>query len=268
MSGTIESAFVVPTGPTGHNFKTVNILSTGPTGLHGLYKTVVQLTGPTGASGPTGTFKTFIDAGATGVKGLETIIITGYSRSGGGGATSTFDPATIANGVLSNGNLTYTHNAVTTQDGARTTTNHTAGKYYLEITLTSMLASGGNTGVSFGDTTATYANQGSGLGSHGIIEYLNTGDIYANGTKVGSGNGAGRAPATGDVIGMTIDVTNKQVWFQNITTGAAQQGPFTPTSEANYQAMLVTNTSGGVYTINTGGSAFVGALPSGAVAWG
>lgn len=180
---------------------------------------------------------------------------------------TTLDPATLANGTLSNGNLTYTHGAFTTHDGARSTTNKTSGKWYFEITLTDNQAGGGNTGLSIGDTTATYTGQGGGLGANGITEYFNTGDLYGGGSGKGNGNGLARTMTTGDVIGVRVDVDNQQIYVQNLTSGGALAGPFALVSEANYEAMIVTNTSGGVYTFNFGASAFTGTIPSGFAAW-
>ncbi len=180
---------------------------------------------------------------------------------------TTLDPATIVNGSLSNGNLTYTHGAFTSQDGARSTTSKSTGKLYFEVKLNTNAAGGGNTGISIGDSTATYANQGSGLGSHGITEYLNSADVWSGGSQKGNANGGQRSPTSGDVIGVSIDIDNHQAWFQNLTSGGTRAGPFAVVSESSYQTILVTNTSGGVYTFNFGNSAFTGTIPSGFVKW-
>ncbi len=181
---------------------------------------------------------------------------------------STWDPVTIVNGTLDAPDLIFTHSATTTQDGVRTTTAKTTGKFYAEITLTDNQASAGNTGITILDATATYANQGSGLGAHGATEYLNSGDVYGSGGHLGNANGGVRSPTTGDVIGVSVDVDNHEVWFQNITSGGTRQGPFALAVETSYQIGVVTNTSGGVYTINTGASDFVGTIPATFSAWG
>lgn len=253
------------TGPTG-TFEFVNIIP-NITGASGEIDKWLSLTGASGGASPKGTFKSVINIGPTGPNPskFKTATILGFSS---GGAFSTFDPATVVNGTLSNGNDTFTHAATTTQDGARTTTARTTGKLYFEMTLTNNQAGGGNTGISLGDPAATYANQGSGLGAHGITEYLNSGDVWAGAVNVGNANGGQRSPASGDVIGVSIDIDNKQVWFQNITTGGTRQGPFTPVTETSYQGMIISNTSGGVYTINVGATAFVGTIPATFSAWG
>lgn len=174
------------------------------------------------------------------------------------------------NGTLSTDKLTYTANGTAASSGAKSNTAKTTGKWYFEVTLTN-LQTGGQTGIALADIAATYADMGSSLATKGIVEYLNTGDVYANGSQKGNANGGQRVPHTSDVIGVSVDVDNHEVWYQNLTTGGTRQGPFAAVAEASYEAMITTNaTTGtnGVFTFNFGETAFTGTVPTGFTAWG
>lgn len=194
-------------------------------------------------------------------------------RLGGGGGPpaiiyDTLDPDTVTNGVLSDDLLTYTADGNTTSSGARSKTAKDTGKFYVEVTL-SNLHSGGQTGIGFSDEVGTYANAGSNIATHGISEYLNSGDVYSGGNQKGNANGGLRTPASGDTIAISLDVDGKTASYQNLTSGAAKQGPFAIAVPGPYQFIITTNASAPAgFTVNFGATDFVGEIPDDYEAWG
>jgi hypothetical protein len=194
-------------------------------------------------------------------------------------ATSTiipaiWDSATVASVTLSGGNLVTTNTGTTsTNQGAHvaTTSGKTAGKYYFELTWTTLNQPGGNIGIGVGTTTSTYTNMGN-SGTTGIMNYRG-GSIWSNGSQVSVGSGAW---AAGQIAGIAVDLDNRKFWVRlspsGIWNGNAANNPATNVGGFTIPAgtMIPFATFGGtggvannVLTINFGASAFSGAVPSG-----
>jgi hypothetical protein len=214
---------------------------------------------------------------ATTVAALDT-----YLKNKWGLQYATWDPATASNATLSNGNLTLTSTGGSTDHGAHvaSTAGKITGKYYFEVTLTTD-AGGGNSGFGVGTTASTYAGMGLNATSGGLC-YVN-GSIYANGSNTGS---TINNPATGQVVGIAVDLTAHKIWFINQTAPGVNY-PALPLSGWNGDVsngsghnpatgvggmtlpsgtivpFATFNASGNVYTANFGASAFSGAVPSG-----
>lgn len=258
-----------PTGPTG-TFEMVNIVPnfTGATGE------IAQWRAATGATGPNGTFKSIVNIGPTGPNAskFKTAIIPGFSSGGGGGGG--FDPATLLNASLSVSNTTLTTTAAAAAAGAFSVTAHNSlsGKWYFEFKPTSFGNNNtGTDGCGVGNSSATLAGLGPSVAQNGTCCYYNSGSIYTSGSQVGGINGGLRSPNAGDVFGIRVDLSAAQgtISFQNLTTGAALQGPFNLPAGTGWRVAGFNddNASGGVDVLNTVGS-FVGSLPSGFSAWG
>lgn len=284
--GINRNVFVLagPTGPTGL-FETVNILSTGPTGLAGptgpaaasgptggFFSTWNQVTGPTGASGPTGTFQTVIDAGATGIKGRRTIIIPGYTRSGGVVAGSTWDPVNHDAGfTLSNTNhtATFTGSAGSTYAvGNNPKTVVGGGKRYLEFTFGPV---SGTAAIALADDTYSPTVRGPIQVAQSCVFVNNAfeGVFGTTTTLVTYTNGA--------TVDYAVDMTASPPKFWTRVNGGAWNGDpvagtggvIAGTQPSNTLRIAMSMTDvGNSCTINTGDSAFARAIPAGFSAWG
>jgi hypothetical protein len=189
---------------------------------------------------------------------------------------ATWDPATIANVTLSGGNLVVSNTSTAGETGARgaNAAGKTSGKHYFEITTTTVVgAGGGNTGIGVGTTGSNYTGMGNNA-TAGAIVYCNNGSIYANGASTGF-VGVG-AFASGNVIGIAIDLDNRKAWFRKgaagVWNGMTFDDPVTNTGGATIPAGTIVPfccfggsaaTTGNTWTANFGTSAFVGTVPSG-----
>lgn len=201
----------------------------------------------------------------------------GGPAGGGGGAGTTpvtWDPATVTAVTLSGGNLVAANTGTTSPDqGAHvvTTAAKNSGKYYFEVTWTTVLSSGGNLGIGIGTISSTYTSMGNG-GTTGIENYRG-GSYYSNGVQVSAGTGA---YAQGTVACVAADLDNRSFWTRTNAggnwNGSGTANPATNTGGYAIPAgaMIPFATFGGssgvagnVITANFGASAFVGAAPSG-----
>lgn len=194
----------------------------------------------------------------------------------GAAPTAAYDPATATAVTLSGSNLVVTNTGTTTTDqGARgiSALGQTSGKFYFETTITNQGA-GGNVGCGICTTTAVYTSLGT-SGAGGAQMYPASGNIWANGGNSGFSLGA---RATGQVIGIAVDLTNRKAWFKKVDgtptnwNGNATHDPATTVGGVTIPAgtVLPSCTFGGtsgvagiVFTSNFGATAFVGAVPSG-----
>jgi hypothetical protein len=185
-----------------------------------------------------------------------------------------WEAGTAHNVDLSNVNLTATNTLAGTSgdQGARviSSAQKNTGKYYWEITLTNYVGNDQNS-VGFSTPLTTFTTVG-GLGQNGAIMNFG-GQIWAAGAYTGITFGA---RATGDVIGIALDLDNRQSWFR-----IAPSGPWNNSGGANPAtntggvavwagAMLPYCTFGGlpgvagnIITANFGASAFTGTVPAG-----
>lgn len=171
-----------------------------------------------------------------------------------------WDSATSFAFTLSNGDKTATS---TGANGAvDTTDSNSTGKFYAEITVTTVKT--GNA-IAIFDTTFTDA-----------LQWTLTTGAWVNSA---SGSGTIQTLASGNIAGIALDLTAHLVWFR---TGAgnwnnsALANPATgigglalPHSTGNpylieYNTLT---TTGGVATVNTGTSAFANAAPIGFTGW-
>lgn len=136
-----------------------------------------------------------------------------------GGGTTTWDPTNKGfYAVLSNGNLTDTCDATcaanaTSYTGVRSITNHSAGKYYFELTINTA-SSGGDVCVGFINGSGTLDNNWAGTGTNGTCSFGNsTSGWYISGASTGTSV----AFAQGDTIGLALDATGKLGWIRNVT---------------------------------------------------
>jgi hypothetical protein len=183
----------------------------------------------------------------------------------------TWDSSTATAVTVSGGGLVATSTGTTSVDqGVRSAAINDAGKFYFEITYTT-LTGGLNCGVGVGTITSTYTNMG-GSATTGAMLYR-SGNIWANGANSGFalGNRAG-----GDVFGIAVDLNNRQIWFRVAPSGnwngSGTANPATNTGGATLPAGGLVpfltygssgGTSGNVFTANFGASAFTGTVPSG-----
>ncbi len=193
---------------------------------------------------------------------------------GGGGSTfATLDAATATAATLSGGNLVVTSTGTTSADqGAHVanTSGKTSGKYYFEVTLTTLTA-GPNRAVGIGTTASTYSTLGVAQ-QFGCIMQMN-GNIF---TLAEGGFAALGARSAGNVIGIAPDLDNRRVWFRVSPAGtwnaSGTANPATNVGGATIPAGTLVpycvfggagGTAGNVFTMNLGASAFVGAVPAG-----
>src|SRR5215813_13939651 len=100
---------------------------------------------------------------------------------------TTWNPSDKSAGVsLSNGNLTAVIASGTGDQGARSTTSKTSGKFVFEVTFNQVGASVADTGAGIGLSGATFPGLGSNASSGAMI-YVNGGNIWVNGTRVFTG---------------------------------------------------------------------------------
>jgi hypothetical protein len=254
-----------PTGNTGPTGAASTV--TGPTGAQG----TAGGAGPTGATGAQGSAGTPGGVGATGPTGATGAGLTGPTGPAGSGtAAIAFDPATAtANVTLSNGNLTATHTDTST-GGVRVSSYKNSGKYYFEITNSSVTSS--NDAIGF--QTSSGAVNGLNNSTDVAVVLGGVTTLYAN--TVDSGKNFS-ARAVGDVWDIAVDFTAHLTWFRknggnwnadaaaNPATGAGGVS-FTSGSYAPW-VRFANATSGQVYTANFGPT-YTNPAPSGFIDWG
>ncbi|BDD79583.1 hypothetical protein [Burkholderia phage FLC9] len=193
------------------------------------------------------------------------------------------DASLVPAGItLSNGNLTATSTAAG-WESVRGTVEHTAGKYYAEATIGTLVGS-----VAFGICNANQLTSSEvGGDTNGISIQTLPGGADA-GVRY---NGAialdlGVSPAAGQTVGIAIDLNAKLAWFYNPATQKwngdviANQNPATGVGglplasiavaagapQAVYLGVSVDAVTDAL-TINAGASAWANALPSGFNPW-
>ncbi len=186
-------------------------------------------------------------------------------------ANTTLNPADKTSQLaLSGSNLVGT--ASGSNQAARSVNSNASGKYYWEVTATTL-----NT---FGNTAVGIINGTQALATFPSTSpwYLNgcvldrSGDLACNGTLI---NGSAGGPNQGQVWGIALDMATKQVWIRGHTTfnwnGVFSNNPATNVGGIDISAFIGSGgfavcTFGGagdVLTANFGDSAFAGAVPAG-----
>lgn len=175
-----------------------------------------------------------------------------------------------ANITLSGGNLVATTSSFPAQ-GVRAVHPQVSGKYYFEITLTT---SGSNTNL-FGlaNLSADLAGAGA-TPTNSVGVFGNTGTIFLNGANTSITLGA---RATGDIIGIAVDLDNSLIWFRvapsgnwNANAGFAPGGTGGVSLSSIFNALTPLRPywscsvfGGGAVTANFGDTAFSGTVPAG-----
>jgi hypothetical protein len=191
---------------------------------------------------------------------------------GGGAAavgTTAWNPADAGSGVTvgGTGNLTATFaQSFGTHAGVRSLASHSTGKFYAECTIT--VVGDGQYGVAnAGASIATYV--GASVNSTG---YANGGQVFQdNGTDISGGTFA--TFASGDVLGMAVDLGAGLIWFsKNGTYGnsgnpAGGTGGKTISGIGPFFVMSSGNGGNGVCVANFGATAYATAAPSGFGNW-
>lgn len=177
---------------------------------------------------------------------------------------TTWNPSDNVACTLSGGNLTIN---TTNSGGARSIFGATSGKYYLELTCTTIQQFASAFGIA--NSTATFTTG----------TYINTATVQAGSGSININNvsvgGLGGSIANGTIIGIALDLTNGQIWFRRSPSGnwnnSGTANPATNTGGFSISSIVGTGlfayiAAGSVsetYTANFGATTFSGAVPSG-----
>jgi hypothetical protein len=112
--------------------------------------------------------------------------------------------------VLSNGNLTVTHNNLTTNAGALSTALRYAGKYYFEVAVQVSTSSSNYAGIMSSSFAGVYGTPIMGTDSTSILMGTSS-KIFSNGADTGVNLGT---TAVGDVYCFAIDLTARLAWIR------------------------------------------------------
>lgn len=178
--------------------------------------------------------------------------------------------AAAFNAAISGG-LTVAHSN-TSAGGARSIDLKSSGKYYFEVTLTTLV--GTSTGIGLLQACFGCADLVSGANVGTVVIYKGSGNIWSNGSSSGKSLGA---LANGDIIGIAIDLDGRNVWFRKAPSGNwngnASYDPATASGGASCSSLpdgaapAIGYTSSGnsteTVTANFGDTSFSGSVPSG-----
>lgn len=186
-----------------------------------------------------------------------------------------FDTGSALGGVaLTNSNLTATSTSASL-GFARSTTSHSSGKYYLEMTCTNDPGSA-TFGVGVVDTTYTAGVSFIGSDTHSTAYYNTNGRFFNNADQTAM---SGVTYTTSDVVRVCIDLDNRKIWWTK--NGAATFSPSNLTGDpaANtgggdlstfatnvYVAVDFEGSNTAAFTVNFGPT-FTFTAPSGFGAW-
>lgn len=189
-------------------------------------------------------------------------------------ANTTFDPGSVSNATLSGGDLTVSHDNTST-GGVNSSEQKDSGKYYFEITVTTIVGNQSCVGVMI--AAGTYSNFATG-GADGsmVLKGGAGGVIWANGLFTGYALGT---LVDGEVIGVAVDLDNEMIWFRKSPSGNWNgDGSADPASNVNgvdispYFATTLSPTiafagagtdATEVFTANFGDTGFSGTAPAG-----
>jgi hypothetical protein len=196
---------------------------------------------------------------------------TSYGTDTGVGGTvrgnyATLNPVDKKNGTLSNGNLNFVTEVDGSWNNSRGTIGASAGKFYWEMTATTIV--GGSQGASIASPKMPLAKLPGQDNSFGVSYYPN-GTLYFNGTETASW---GSTWATGDIIGIALDMDSGKVWFAKNNTWQASGNPASGTNPARsdlltadttWMPITATYSGGNVQDLNFGARPFAYTAPSG-----
>lgn len=188
-------------------------------------------------------------------------------------AYTKWDSATVAAVTLSGSNLVATNTGTTSANqGAHAPAldGKSAGKFYIEATLTTIQANGANYGVGIGTTASSFTNMGN-TATEGVMIYKSGNVWHDNLNLMNKG-----ARSSGDIIGIALDLDNLGSWFRiapsDIWNNSVSSNPATNTLPIAINAGTyipfctfggTSGIAGNVITLNPGTAAFSGAVPSG-----
>lgn len=125
-----------------------------------------------------------------------------------GNISTALDSGNLVNATLSNSGLTATHSSTANNSGARSNSYQSTGKFYFEVTMTTIHGANDCAGIILQTGTQTELVTS---GHSCVAVYKSTGPIFANNTSSGKSLGA---IAAGDVIGCAIDLTARKAWLR------------------------------------------------------
>lgn len=156
--------------------------------------------------------------------------------AGGAPPATTLDPANKGAAItLSGGNLTATNNAGT-DASVKSTTSHSTGKLYFEVTVVAY----NRALIGIGNSSATL-NNFVGSDANGIAEF-GTGLVFVNSGTVASGFNAFNVAST--VVSVAVDIGNNAIWFRT-TSGGTWNGSGTANPATNTGGLSITGSGVG-----------------------
>lgn len=194
---------------------------------------------------------------------------------------TTFDPGFNNTTVLlSNGNLTGTYNSTAPASvTARSTTNHSSGKFYLEFTNNAVGTPSSGSIFGCGDSGVPASGAvGIGFDTNSCGLYGINGEVYYNGTLIIAGS-SDLTFVANDVAGVAIDLGNNAIWFRNVTSGTHNWNASGSANPATNTGGVALTSIGAVYfmmgayrastqsTVNIGGTSYAGTPPAGFGNW-
>jgi len=215
------------------------------------------------------------------------IIMTPALASNPSLSSTTFDPATIQSAVLSNGNLTATHDAIVDSwSNVFSTTSYSTGKKYSEAVINV----GDSNSTQIGVANSAWVT----LGSNGNIgSAITSGKISvgwftnpSGNVEINAANLTG-APiqgyGVGDVVAIAVDLGASLIWYKDLTTASNWNNSGTANPATGVGGLDISSITGGPFffavttgfdhlagskvTVNFGGTPFTGAVPSGFGFW-
>jgi hypothetical protein len=176
---------------------------------------------------------------------------------------------------LSGGNKQFDTSATSTHNTASTTTGHSSGKWYFEITANAALGSNARVGI-IPQNNDNYTGADGHVGDDAdSYAYSDTGNKENNNSATAYGN----SYANGNRINVAVDLDNGTIWFgkdgtwQNSATqgeieaGTTTNAAYTFTVADVYFAACSQYNAGG-FALNTGEGGFTDTVPAGFLPWG
>lgn len=167
---------------------------------------------------------------------------------------ATWNPSDKGGAIsLSGGNLIATKGSQGSSPSVRSTISKTSGKWFWEITITSLTAASFSVGSGTSAASITVI-PGSDVNSWG---YLSSGSAG----NAGNFNAYGATFTTGDVIGVALDMDGGTLTFYK--NGVSQGQAFSGVASGEFAMIGWTALGTGVMTANFGASAFAFSVPTG-----
>lgn len=190
---------------------------------------------------------------------------------------TTWDPTAPGAGIaLSGGNLIATYTGSSAPNAVKSSTSHSTGKFYFELTWNTPSSS--NTRESgFGNATAGAASlTGVQVGNTGTttIGWGGGSDVFVNGASITNVSSWG-TPGT---IALAIDISGALVWFKDVVSGNWNaSGAANPATGVGGVSLTITGApffvmvsmfvSGDSVTANFGATSYVYTPPAGFSNW-